>query len=121
MPGASDEVYSGCPRNVRCRSDADPAMSLLPIATGQHRQQIDHRVRILALPHLRADLEPVATDRAVTASTMVGTDTHTARPTVARDMRLLARMYRAALAGRLQYVLHRVSGHAVVWRRSLSD
>lgn len=119
MPCASDEVDGECPRKVRCSSDADPAMSLLPIATGQHRQQSDHRVRILEVPHLRTDLEPVATDRAVTATTMVGIDA--GRPTVSRDVWLLARMYRAALAGRLQYVLHRVSGHAVVWKRSLSD
>lgn len=119
MPGASDEVDGGFPRNARCSSDADAAMSLLPIATGQHRQQIDHRVRILEVPHLRAGLEPVATDRAVPAATMVGSDT--ARPTVSRDVWLLARMYRAALTGRLLYVLHRVSGHVVVWRRSLSD
>ena len=73
----------------------------------------------MEVPHLWTDLEPLATDRAVTATTMVGTET--ARSSASRDVWLLARMYRAALAGRLQYVLHRVSGHAVVWKRSLSD
>lgn len=118
MPCASDEVDGGSPRNVRCSSDAAPAMSLLSIASGQHRQQSGHRVRILEVPHLWTGLEPVATDRAVSATAMVGT---AVRPTVSRDVWLVARMYRAALAGRLLYVLHRISGHAVVWRRSLSD
>ena len=44
-----------------------------------------------------------------------------ARPAVLGNWRLLAQMYRSAIAGRLLYFLHRASGHEVVWRTSGPD
>jgi hypothetical protein len=44
-----------------------------------------------------------------------------ARSVVLDDLRVMMRMYGAALTGRLLYVLHRASGHTVVWRTSRSD
>ena len=43
------------------------------------------------------------------------------RSVVFEDLKVLTRMYCAALTGRLLYLLHRASGHAVVWRTSCSD